>query len=384
MGQGNYGFTDAGEFYIESSLTALAAGDFNGDGLDDVAVGTYDAPSGGSVIRILSGSATSWFSVTANYPLGGGGPYSLAAGDFDRDGLADLAVGAYFGGSVVRVLHSTGAWFAPNGDYPLGGTATAIATGDFDGDAKTDLAYATYSSGSIVRAALGDGAGGFSTVQDFATGGTALALAAGEAHGDGRIDLAFGASANGPVVRTLANAGSIGIDCPVPAVRICPRGSAGLPLVATGIAPFEFRWQISSLSEPFGWVDVADGPLVIGGVVWGTISGSSTHTLRAQPDPLTYYVGSVLRFRAIVTSPCGTVTSDDAVLTVCVADTDDGSETGTCDGGVTIDDLLYYLQIFEVGNLAADINDGSSTGAPDGGLTIDDLLYYLTRFESDC
>ena len=33
----------------------------------------------------------------------------------------------------------------------------------------------------------------------------------------------------------------------------------------------------------------------------------------------------------------------------CVADTDDGSGTGYCDGGVTIDDLLYYLQRFEAG-----------------------------------
>ena len=33
----------------------------------------------------------------------------------------------------------------------------------------------------------------------------------------------------------------------------------------------------------------------------------------------------------------------------CVADYDDGSGAGTPDGGVTIDDLLYYLVIFEAG-----------------------------------
>ena len=68
----------------------------------------------------------------------------------------------------------------------------------------------------------------------------------------------------------------------------------------------------------------------------------------------------------------------------CVADVDDGSSTGTPDGGVTIDDLLYYLVVFEVGDLQADVDDGSSTGVRDGGVTIDDLLYFLTRFESGC
>ncbi len=32
----------------------------------------------------------------------------------------------------------------------------------------------------------------------------------------------------------------------------------------------------------------------------------------------------------------------------------------------------------------ADVDDGSGTGTPDGGVTIDDLLYYLLRFESGC
>lgn len=68
----------------------------------------------------------------------------------------------------------------------------------------------------------------------------------------------------------------------------------------------------------------------------------------------------------------------------CPADVDDGSGIGVPDGGVTIDDLLYYIDIFAQGILAADVDDGSSTGTPDGGVTIDDLLYYLQRFEAGC
>jgi len=69
---------------------------------------------------------------------------------------------------------------------------------------------------------------------------------------------------------------------------------------------------------------------------------------------------------------------------VCIADVDDGTGTGTPDGGVTIDDLLYYIQIFNQGLGDADVDDGSGTGTPDGGVTIDDLLYFLTRFNAGC
>lgn len=69
---------------------------------------------------------------------------------------------------------------------------------------------------------------------------------------------------------------------------------------------------------------------------------------------------------------------------ICLSDVDDGTGTGTPDGGVTIDDLLYYLFTFEAGSINADVDDGSGTGTQDGGVTIDDLLYYLARFEAGC
>lgn len=47
------------------------------------------------------------------------------------------------------------------------------------------------------------------------------------------------------------------------------------------------------------------------------------------------------------------------------------------DGGVTIDDLLAFLEWFGEGIVAADFNR-------DGGVTIDDLLAYLERFEIGC
>jgi hypothetical protein len=68
----------------------------------------------------------------------------------------------------------------------------------------------------------------------------------------------------------------------------------------------------------------------------------------------------------------------------CVADFDDGSGTGTRDGGVTLDDLLYYIDLYANGSVAADIDDGSGTGTRDGGVTLEDLLFFLLHFDAGC
>jgi hypothetical protein len=68
----------------------------------------------------------------------------------------------------------------------------------------------------------------------------------------------------------------------------------------------------------------------------------------------------------------------------CPSDLDDGSGTGTRDGGVTLDDLIYFLDQFEAGRLPADLDNGSGTGTRDGGVDINDLLFFLERFRAGC
>lgn len=152
--------------------------------------------------------------------------------------------------------------------------------------------------------------------------------------------------------------------------QVCAHGTATLSTtVVPGTAggPITYQWNKNNV------------PLVDGVSCGSTISGSNTSTLTitncAGVDTGTYGV--------TVTGPCGVLGSGGQV-TVCVADVDDGSNTGTCDGGVTIDDFLYFLQLFENGDPASDIDDGSATGTPDCGSTIDDLLYYFTLFETGC
>ncbi len=68
----------------------------------------------------------------------------------------------------------------------------------------------------------------------------------------------------------------------------------------------------------------------------------------------------------------------------CGADLDDGSGTGTPNGAVDINDLLFFLSAFESGFFAADLDNGTSTGTPDNAVDINDLLFFLARFEAGC
>ncbi len=68
----------------------------------------------------------------------------------------------------------------------------------------------------------------------------------------------------------------------------------------------------------------------------------------------------------------------------CPADVDDGSGAGTPDGGVDINDLLYFLAQYEAGSASVDLDDGSGTWTPDGGVDINDLLFFLAHYEGGC
>lgn len=73
-----------------------------------------------------------------------------------------------------------------------------------------------------------------------------------------------------------------------------------------------------------------------------------------------------------------------AIRIACYADLDDGSGSGFPDGGVDINDLLYFLAMYEAGDIAADVDDGGGNGVPDAGVDINDLLFFLAHYEAGC
>ena len=67
---------------------SIAVGDFNGDGILDLAVADND----GAPITILLGKGDGTFTQVANGPVTGFYPNSIVVGDFNGDGIPDLAV----------------------------------------------------------------------------------------------------------------------------------------------------------------------------------------------------------------------------------------------------------------------------------------------------
>lgn len=143
---------------------------------------------------------------------------------------------------------------------------------------------------------------------------------------------------------------------------------ARLGPVQIGVGGQLFDETVAVRAFPLEAGSVADLPIdLLAQAVFPSDSGSAYATLAL--DPL---------------EPLGVHIRTPDPLRMCIADVDDGSGTGEPDGGVTIEDLLYYLVIFADGGIASDVDDGTFTGTPDGGVTIEDLLYYLFRFERGC
>jgi len=130
--------------YAYSYPAAIAAGDFNRDGVTDLAL-----PSPVSnTVAIFTGHSDGSFVVT-NVIAAGGAPIAAAVGDYNRDGKLDLAVASSTGGNVsIRLGNGDGTFQAPV-TYSSGATPFWVAAADFDGDGKLDLVTANNGSGNV-------------------------------------------------------------------------------------------------------------------------------------------------------------------------------------------------------------------------------------------
>lgn len=157
----------------------------------------------------------------------------------------------------------------------------------------------------------------------------------------------------------------------------------------------------NSVGEWVGWADAmtptnsSSQVVAFQGVPNRLLDLVTPGTIPSTPPqlPLPRASGIDDRGRVVVTAWVGPTTADahERLFLLdprphvsCPADVDDGTATGTPDGGVTIDDLLYFLVLFGDGSVGADLDDGSGQGRPDGGVTIEDLLFYLDHFTAGC
>ena len=198
LGNGDGTFQPKVDYETGTYPTSVAVGDFNGDGRADLAV----ANSVSNNVSVLLGNGNGTFQAKVDYGVGTN-PTSVAVADFNGDGKADLAVAS--GSNNVSVLLGNGnGTFQPKVDYETGTYPTSVAVGDFNGDGRADLVVANYSSKSV-SVLLGNGDGTFRPKADFGTGTNPTSVALADFNGDGKADLAVANSGSNNVSVLLGN-----------------------------------------------------------------------------------------------------------------------------------------------------------------------------------
>ncbi|MGH9495922.1 MAG: FG-GAP-like repeat-containing protein, partial [Candidatus Sulfotelmatobacter sp.] len=213
-GQGDGTFVAGASYAVGYEPTALAAGDFDGDGNLDLAV-VISNPNLGfnpGFVTIFAGSASGAFTAQANYGVGLI-PSSIAVGDFNGDGKLDLAVGSPAVSlsnpqSEISTLVNTGSGnFSSGGSVvvgPTGSVPISIAAADFNNDGRPDLAVALNNTNYAVIC-QGNGDGTFAVVGTPVVGNDPIWLAAADFNGDGKPDLMVDNSVDGTVAVLLGN-----------------------------------------------------------------------------------------------------------------------------------------------------------------------------------
>jgi hypothetical protein len=189
---------------------SIVAADFNGDGKLDVAVAGYAGCQAGNpingVVDVLLGNGDGTFQSPLSGPQSPWGFGLLAVGDFNGDGLLDLAA---LGGSSTPAVSiflgkGDGTLQSSYSTFPAPYFPFALATADLNGDGKLDLidvnACGDVGStcgiyGNVPGAAailLGNGDGTFQQYVSYAVGVQPTSVALGDFNGDGKLDLAVG------------------------------------------------------------------------------------------------------------------------------------------------------------------------------------------------
>ncbi len=191
-----YGFTAEGLRrigdlrFVGRSVPRLAAGDFDGDGIEELAV-AIEEEGGGLAILLYQGATSPMPRRVGDLRLRGDAISALAGGEFDADPAAELAVaireadGSY--AILVYDLDSSGG-LGRIGDLRLrAASIPSLAAADFVGDGRDELALVARTDGGGLALLLheADASGAFQRIGDVRFQGRAVRWVLAGSPGDG-------------------------------------------------------------------------------------------------------------------------------------------------------------------------------------------------------
>jgi FG-GAP-like repeat len=335
---------DGGTYQADRDLTGIAVADFNGDGVQDVALFSWGGAAGTGAVNVFLGRNDGAFGPLATYPTNCADSWGLGAGDLNGDGFPDIVVsGCNTQGSGIAVLMNradgTGA-FAPvaEQEFSVVLSSDTVLLRDFDGDRVLDLALA----GIAAEFLKGVGDGRFESPISYNTPRAAPAsIATGVFRDAGALDLVTANGYDDSVSLLFGDGMGEFVTGPTITVPTDPSlGKSALESVAVG----DFN---------------GDGPLdlAVGGASGFTVlPGNGDGTFAS---PLVYGSGHLIRFVTLADLDG----DGSAEILGTSSDTDGGLLMvlwHTAGGGVSTSTLRTGLQSLSV--VSADLN---GDGTPD-------------------
>ncbi len=224
LGKGDGTFYPAATYPTGRHPLQVVAGDFNHDGHLDLVALTFTQSYSAPAAALLLGTGYGSFRLPQPIALPSTA-MEIVAGDFNRDGVPDLATANSNNStySVSVLLNKGGGMFAGPTSYPVGPGPFGFATGDLNGDGFPDLVTANVTDNTFsVLLNKGDGTGRFNPATSYPGGGGQMNTIVADINGDGHPDI-VAANPYGNNIMVLLNQGHGTFGAPL----ICPNAPAG-------------------------------------------------------------------------------------------------------------------------------------------------------------
>lgn len=162
----------------------LVSGDFDSDGVTDLASISW----GGGTLSVNLGNGDGTFASAVNYTTGLGQSWGVDAGDINNDAKLDLVVASRLNGDITIYLGVGDGTFQYHSSLNTGSELMKVKLGDFNEDGNLDVVASLGSSGSVaVR--LGSGNGNFQASQLYTVGSSPLGITIADLNRDNNLDL---------------------------------------------------------------------------------------------------------------------------------------------------------------------------------------------------